>query len=143
VVSWWNWLLQLHLLHTKQDIQSSDWWILVMREPGSRGNLCIPWPGIAIWGNHQNIKTLIFGGYLFYWWWCFTRWGYYRITCWRYCFKDIILVPLRGCYKWTSCSCWKCNWFSSWYKGNALYGYVILKETGENKENLFKEILIT
>jgi acetyl-CoA synthetase len=27
-------------------------------------------------------------------------------------------------------------------KGNALYGYVILKETGEirNKENLFKEI---
>jgi acetyl-CoA synthetase len=120
------------------------------------GNLCIkfPWPGIArtIWGDHQRYKDTYFfafpGTY-------FTgdgalrdEVGYYRITG---RVDDIVIVsghnlgtaPIEDAInEHPAVAESAIVGFPHDIKGNALYGYVILKETGEirNKENLFKEI---
>ncbi|MEZ7500168.1 acetate--CoA ligase [Flavobacterium sp. Arc3] len=120
------------------------------------GSLCIkfPWPGIArtIWGDHQRYKDTYFtafpGTY-------FTgdgalrdEVGYYRITG---RVDDIVIVsghnlgtaPIEDAInEHPAVAESAIVGFPHDIKGNALYGYVILKETGEirNKENLFKEI---
>jgi acetyl-CoA synthetase len=102
------------------------------------------------WGDHQRYRILIFqpSRNLFHRRRCFTRWS--RLLQNNGRVDDVVivsghnLVPFYwGCHQWASSSCRKCYcWFSAWHQGNALYGYVILKESGEirNKENLFKEI---
>ncbi|MFM2369540.1 MAG: hypothetical protein RL619_1850 [Bacteroidota bacterium] len=120
------------------------------------GSLCIkfPWPGIArtIWGDHQRYKDTYFstfpGKY-------FTgdgalrdEVGYYRITG---RVDDVIIVsghnlgtaPIEDAInEHPAVAESAIVGFSHDIKGNALYGFVILKETGEtrNKENLIKEI---
>ncbi|MBP6181706.1 acetate--CoA ligase [Flavobacterium sp.] len=120
------------------------------------GSLCIkfPWPGIArtIWGNHQRYKDTYFstfpGKY-------FTgdgalrdEVGYYRITG---RVDDVIIVsghnlgtaPIEDAInEHPAVAESAIVGFPHDIKGNALYGFVILKETGEtrNKENLIKEI---
>jgi acetyl-CoA synthetase len=120
------------------------------------GSLCIkfPWPGIArtIWENHQRYKDTYFsafpGNY-------FTgdgalrdEVGYYRITG---RVDDVVIVsghnlgtaPIEDAInEHPAVAESAIVGFPHDVKGNALYGYVILKETGEirNKENLFKEI---
>lgn len=120
------------------------------------GNLCIrfPWPGIArtIWGDHQRYKETYFtafpGKY-------FTgdgalrdEVGYYRITG---RVDDVIIVsghnlgtaPIEDSINLHPAVAESAIvGFPHDIKGNALYGFVILKETGENrdKENLKKEI---
>ncbi len=120
------------------------------------GSLCIkfPWPSIArtIWGNHQRYKETYFtafpGKY-------FTgdgalrdEVGYYRITG---RVDDVIIVsghnlgtaPIEDAInEHPAVAESAIVGFPHDIKGNALYGYVILKETGEirNKENLFSEI---
>jgi acetyl-CoA synthetase len=120
------------------------------------GSLCIkfPWPGIArtIWGNHQRYKDTYFsafpGNY-------FTgdgalrdEVGYYRITG---RVDDVVIVsghnlgtaPIEDAInEHPAVAESAIVGFPHDIKGNALYAYVILKETGEirNKENLFKEI---
>jgi acetyl-CoA synthetase len=120
------------------------------------GSLCIkfPWPGIArtIWGDHQRYKDTYFstfpGKY-------FTgdgalrdEVGYYRITG---RVDDVIIVsghnlgtaPIEDAInEHPAVAESAIVGFPHDIKGNALYGFVILKETGEtrNKENLIKEI---
>jgi acetyl-CoA synthetase len=120
------------------------------------GSLCIkfPWPGIArtIWGNHQRYKDTYFstfpGKY-------FTgdgalrdEVGYYRITG---RVDDVIIVsghnlgtaPIEDAInEHPAVAESAIVGFPHDIKGNALYGFVILKESGEirNKENLTKEI---
>jgi acetyl-CoA synthetase len=120
------------------------------------GSLCIkfPWPGIArtIWGDHQRYKDTYFstfpGKY-------FTgdgalrdEVGYYRITG---RVDDIVIVsghnlgtaPIEDAInEHPAVAESAIVGFPHEIKGNALYGYVILKETGEsrNQENLVKEI---
>ena len=120
------------------------------------GNLCIkfPWPGIArtIWGDHQRYKDTYFstfpGKY-------FTgdgalrdEVGYYRITG---RVDDIVIVsghnlgtaPIEDAINENQAVAESAIvGFPHDIKGNALYGYVILKETGEsrNQDNLRKEI---
>lgn len=120
------------------------------------GNLCIsfPWPGIArtIWGDHQRYKETYFtafpGKY-------FTgdgalrdEVGYYRITG---RVDDVIIVsghnlgtaPIEDSINQHPAVAESAIvGFPHEIKGNALYGFVILKETGENRdrENLKKEI---
>ncbi len=120
------------------------------------GNLCIrfPWPGIArtIWGDHQRYKETYFtafpGKY-------FTgdgalrdEVGYYRITG---RVDDVIIVsghnlgtaPIEDSINLHPAVAESAIvGYPHDIKGNALYGYVILKETGEdrNKDNLRKEI---
>ena len=120
------------------------------------GNLCIrfPWPGIArtIWGNHQRYKETYFtafpGKY-------FTgdgalrdETGYYRITG---RVDDVIIVsghnlgtaPIEDSINLHPAVAESAIvGFPHDIKGNALYGFVILKESGEerDKENLRKEI---
>ena len=120
------------------------------------GNLCIrfPWPGIArtIWGDHQRYKETYFtafpGKY-------FTgdgalrdETGYYRITG---RVDDVIIVsghnlgtaPIEDSINLHPAVAESAIvGFPHDIKGNALYGFVILKETGESrdKENLRKEI---
>lgn len=120
------------------------------------GNLCIkfPWPGIArtIWGNHQCYKDTYFstfpGKY-------FTgdgalrdEVGYYRITG---RVDDIVIVsghnlgtaPIEDAINENQAVAESAIvGFPHDIKGNALYGFVILKETGENRnqDNLRKEI---
>jgi acetyl-CoA synthetase len=120
------------------------------------GNLCIkfPWPGIArtIWGDHQRYKDTYFSAFPGTY---FTgdgalrdEVGYYRITG---RVDDIVIVsghnlgtaPIEDAInEHPAVAESAIVGFPHDIKGNALYGYVILKETGEirNKENLFKEI---
>jgi len=120
------------------------------------GSLCIkfPWPGIArtIWGDHQRYKETYFstfpGKY-------FTgdgalrdEVGYYRITG---RVDDVVIVsghnlgtaPIEDAInEHPAVAESAIVGFPHDIKGNALYGYVILKETGEsrNHENLRNEI---
>ena len=120
------------------------------------GNLCIrfPWPGIArtIWGDHQRYKETYFtafpGKY-------FTgdgalrdEVGYYRITG---RVDDVIIVsghnlgtaPIEDSInEHPAVAESAIVGYPHDIKGNALYGFVILKETGEgrDKDNLRKEI---
>ncbi len=120
------------------------------------GSLCIkfPWPSMArtIWGDHQRYKETYFtafpGKY-------FTgdgalrdEVGYYRITG---RVDDVIIVsghnlgtaPIEDAInEHPAVAESAVVGFPHDIKGNALYGYVILKETGENRnqDNLRKEI---
>ena len=120
------------------------------------GSLCIkfPWPGIArtIWGDHERYKETYFstfpGKY-------FTgdgalrdEVGYYRITG---RVDDVVIVsghnlgtaPIEDAInEHPAVAESAIVGFPHDIKGNALYGFVILKETGEyrDRENLSKEI---
>jgi acetyl-CoA synthetase len=120
------------------------------------GSLCIkfPWPGIArtIWGDHQRYKDTYFSQFPGKF---FTgdgalrdEVGYYRITG---RVDDVVIVsghnlgtaPIEDAInEHPAVAESAIVGFPHDVKGNALYGFVILKETGKirNKENLFKEI---
>jgi acetyl-CoA synthetase len=120
------------------------------------GNLCIrfPWPGIArtIWGDHQRYKETYFSAFPGKY---FTgdralrdEVGYYRITG---RVDDVIIVsghnlgtaPIEDSInEHPAVAESAIVGYPHDIKGNALYGFVILKETGEGrqKENLKKEI---
>lgn len=120
------------------------------------GRLCIkfPWPSIArtIWGNHQRYKDTYFSAYKNMY---FTgdgalrdEVGYYRITG---RVDDVIIVsghnlgtaPIEDAInEHPAVSESAIVGFPHDIKGNALYGFVTLKETGEtrNHDNLRKEI---
>ncbi|WP_047545827.1 acetate--CoA ligase [Psychroserpens sp. Hel_I_66] len=120
------------------------------------GRLCIkfPWPSIArsIWGNHQRYKDTYFSEFKNMY---FTgdgalrdEVGYYRITG---RVDDIIIVsghnlgtaPIEDAInEHPAVAESAIVGFPHDIKGNALYGYVTLKETGEgrNHDNLRKEI---
>jgi len=120
------------------------------------GRLCIkfPWPSIArtIWNNHQRYKDTYFSAYENMY---FTgdgafrdEVGYYRITG---RVDDVIIVsghnlgtaPIEDAInEHPAVSESAIVGFPHNVKGNALYGYVILKDTGEsrNHDNLRKEI---
>ena len=118
--------------------------------------MCIkfPWPAIArtIWGDHQRYKDTYFSAFQNKY---FTgdgalrnHTGYYRITG---RVDDVIIVsghnlgtaPIEDAVnEHPAVSESAIVGFPHDVKGNALYGYVILKETGEerNQDNLRKEI---
>ena len=116
------------------------------------GRLCIkyPWPSIArtIWGNHQRYKETYFSAYKNKY---FTgdgalrnTIGYYRITG---RVDDVIIVsghnlgtaPIEDVInEHPAVAESAIVGFPHNVKGNALYGYVILKETGE--ENSFDKL---
>jgi len=120
------------------------------------GRLCIkfPWPSIArtIWGNHQRYKETYFSTYEDKY---FTgdgalrdTVGYYRITG---RVDDVIIVsghnlgtaPIEDAInEHPAVAESAIVGFPHDVKGNALYGYVILKEVGEGRrhDNLRKEI---
>ncbi|WP_442267742.1 acetate--CoA ligase [Tenacibaculum sp. ZS6-P6] len=120
------------------------------------GRLCIkfPWPSMArtIWGNHQRYKDTYFSAFENKY---FTgdgalrdEVGYYRITG---RVDDVIIVsghnlgtaPIEDAInEHPAVAESAIVGFPHDIKGNALYGYVILKDTGEsrNHENLRKEI---
>jgi acetyl-CoA synthetase len=120
------------------------------------GRLCIkfPWPSIArtVWGNHQRYKETYFSAFDNVY---FTgdgalrdAVGYYRITG---RVDDVIIVsghnlgtaPIEDAInEHPAVAESAIVGFPHDIKGNALYGFVILKETGEdrNHENLRKEI---
>jgi len=120
------------------------------------GRLCIkyPWPSIArtIWGNHQRYKDTYFSAYNDMY---FTgdgalrdEVGYYRITG---RVDDVIIVsghnlgtaPIEDAInEHPAVAESAIVGFPHDVKGNALYGYVTLKEIGEsrNHDNLRKEI---
>jgi acetyl-CoA synthetase len=120
------------------------------------GRLCIkfPWPSMArtIWGNHQRYKDTYFSAYENKY---FTgdgalrdEVGYYRITG---RVDDVIIVsghnlgtaPIEDAInEHPAVAESAIVGFPHDIKGNALYGYVTLKETGEsrNPDNLRKEI---
>ncbi|NQZ45250.1 MAG: acetate--CoA ligase [Flavobacteriaceae bacterium] len=120
------------------------------------GRLCIkyPWPSIArtIWGNHQRYKDTYFSAFQNMY---FTgdgalrdEVGYYRITG---RVDDVIIVsghnlgtaPIEDAInEHPAVAESAIVGFPHDIKGNALYGYVILKETGESRDrdNLKKEI---
>ncbi|MAY53764.1 MAG: acetate--CoA ligase [Flavobacteriaceae bacterium] len=120
------------------------------------GRLCIkfPWPSIArtIWGNHQRYKDIYFSAYKNMY---FTgdgalrdEVGYYRITG---RVDDVIIVsghnlgtaPIEDTInEHPAVAESAIVGFPHDIKGNALYGYVTLKETGEsrNHDNLRTEI---
>lgn len=120
------------------------------------GRLCIkfPWPSMArtIWGNHQRYKDTYFSTFKNKY---FTgdgalrdEVGYYRITG---RVDDVIIVsghnlgtgPLEDAInEHPAVAESAIVGFPHDIKGNALYGYVTLKETGEyrNHDNLRKEI---
>lgn len=120
------------------------------------GSLCIrfPWPGIArsIWGDHQRYKDTYFSAFPGKY---FTgdgalrdEVGYYRITG---RVDDVIIVsghnlgtaPIEDSINLHPAVAESAIvGYPHDIKGNALYGYVILKETGEgrDKENVRKEI---
>ena len=113
------------------------------------GRLCIkyPWPSIArtIWGNHQRYKETYFSAYEGKY---FTgdgalrnTVGYYRITG---RVDDVIIVsghnlgtaPIEDAInEHPAVAESAIVGFPHDVKGNALYGYVILKETEEGKSN--------
>lgn len=120
------------------------------------GRLCIkfPWPAMArtIWGNHERYKETYFSAYTNKY---FTgdgalrnSTGYYRITG---RVDDVIIVsghnlgtaPIEDAInEHPAVAESAIVGFPHDIKGSALYGYVILKETGEsrNHDNLRKEI---
>ncbi len=120
------------------------------------GRLCIkfPWPSIArtIWGNHQRYKETYFSAYANMY---FTgdgamrdATGYYRITG---RVDDVIIVsghnlgtaPIEDAInEHPAVAESAIVGFPHDIKGNALYGYVVLKEAGETRlhDNLRKEI---
>ncbi|MET6991405.1 acetate--CoA ligase [Sediminicola arcticus] len=120
------------------------------------GRLCIkfPWPSMArtIWGNHQRYKDTYFSTYENKY---FTgdgalrdEVGYYRITG---RVDDVIIVsghnlgtaPIEDAInEHPAVAESAIVGFPHDIKGSALYGYVILKETGESRDhnNLRKEI---
>ncbi|MEE4000364.1 acetate--CoA ligase [Tenacibaculum sp. FZY0031] len=120
------------------------------------GRLCIkyPWPSMArtIWGNHQRYKETYFSAFDAMY---FTgdgalrdEVGYYRITG---RVDDVIIVsghnlgtaPIEDAInEHPAVAESAIVGFPHDVKGNALYGYVILKETGEarNQDNVRKEI---
>ncbi len=120
------------------------------------GRLCIqfPWPSIArsIWGNHQRYAETYFSAFPGMY---FTgdgalrdEVGYYRITG---RVDDVIIVsghnlgtaPIEDAINEHNAVAESAIvGYPHDIKGNALYGYVILKETGENRDrdNLKKEI---
>ncbi|MBT8186152.1 MAG: acetate--CoA ligase [Croceitalea sp.] len=120
------------------------------------GRLCIkfPWPAIArtIWGDHKRYKDTYFSAFKNMY---FTgdgalrdEVGYYRITG---RVDDVIIVsghnlgtaPIEDAInEHPAVAESAIVGFPHDIKGNALYGYVILKETGENRdrENLKREI---
>ncbi|MBG6109381.1 acetyl-CoA synthetase [Flavobacterium sp. CG_9.10] len=120
------------------------------------GSLCIkyPWPGIArtIWGDHQRYKETYFSAFPGKY---FTgdgalrdEVGYYRITG---RVDDVVIVsghnlgtaPIEDAInEHPAVAESAIVGFPHDIKGNALYGFVILKETGEyrDRENLSKEI---
>ena len=120
------------------------------------GKLCIkfPWPGMArtIWGNHQRYKETYFSAYDQKY---FTgdgalrnAVGFYRITG---RVDDVIIVsghnlgtaPIEDAInEHPAVAESAIVGFPHDVKGNALYGYVILKEVGEGRDqdNLRKEI---
>lgn len=120
------------------------------------GSLCIkfPWPGIArtIWGDHQRYKDTYFSAFPGKY---FTgdgalrdEVGYYRITG---RVDDVIIVsghnlgtaPIEDAInEHPAVAESAIVGFPHDIKGNALYGFVILKETGESRvrENLSNEI---
>jgi acetyl-CoA synthetase len=120
------------------------------------GRLCIkfPWPSIArtIWGNHQRYKDTYFSAYKNMY---FTGdgalrdgVGYYRITG---RVDDVIIVsghnlgtaPIEDAInEHPAVAESAIVGFPHDIKGNALYGYITLKETGEGRshDNLRKEI---
>ncbi|EAR01041.1 acetate--CoA ligase [Maribacter sp. HTCC2170] len=120
------------------------------------GRLCIkfPWPSIArtIWGNHERYRDTYFSAYDNKY---FTgdgahrdAVGYYRITG---RVDDVIIVsghnlgtaPIEDSInEHPAVAESAIVGFPHDVKGNALYGYVILKETGEgrDKDNVRKEI---
>lgn len=120
------------------------------------GRLCVkfPWPSMArtIWGNHQRYKDTYFSVFENKY---FTgdgalrdEVGYYRITG---RVDDVIIVsghnlgtgPLEDAInEHPAVAESAIVGFPHEIKGNALYGYVTLKETGEsrNHDNLRKEI---
>jgi acetyl-CoA synthetase len=120
------------------------------------GSLCIkfPWPGIArtIWGDHQRYKDTYFSAFPGKY---FTgdgalrdEVGYYRITG---RVDDVVIVsghnlgtaPIEDAInEHPAVAESAIVGFPHDIKGNALYGYVILKESGEyrDRENLTKEI---
>ena len=120
------------------------------------GSLCIkyPWPGIArtIWGDHQRYKDTYFsafpGKYFSGDGALRDEVGYYRITG---RVDDVVIVsghnlgtaPIEDAInEHLAVAESAIVGFPHEIKGNALYGFVILKETGEkrDKENLAKEI---
>jgi acetyl-CoA synthetase len=120
------------------------------------GSLCIkfPWPGIArtIWGDHQRYKETYFSAFPGKY---FTgdgalrdEVGYYRITG---RVDDVVIVsghnlgtaPIEDAInEHPAVAESAIVGFPHDIKGNALYGYVILKELGESRDrnNLSKEI---
>ena len=120
------------------------------------GSLCIkfPWPGIArtIWGDHQRYKETYFSAFPGKY---FTgdgalrdEVGYYRITG---RVDDVVIVsghnlgtaPIEDAInEHPAVAESAIVGFPDDIKGNALYGFVILKESGEyrDRENLSKEI---
>ncbi len=120
------------------------------------GRLCIkfPWPGMArtIWGNHQRYRETYFSTFEGYY---FSgdaalrdSTGYYRITG---RVDDVIIVsghnlgtaPIEDAInEHPAVAESAIVGFPHDVKGNALYGFVILKETGESRvhDNLRKEI---
>jgi acetyl-CoA synthetase len=120
------------------------------------GSLCIkfPWPGIprTIWGDHQRYKDTYFSAFPGKY---FTgdgalrdEVGYYRITG---RVDDVIIVsghnlgtaPIEDAInEHPAVAESAIVGFPHDVKGNALYGFVILKESGEyrDRENLTKEI---
>ncbi|MET2985726.1 acetate--CoA ligase [Aureibaculum conchae] len=120
------------------------------------GRLCIkfPWPSMArtIWGNHQRYKETYFTAFKDNY---FTgdgalrdEVGYYRITG---RVDDVIIVsghnlgtaPIEDAVnEHPAVAESAIVGFPHDIKGNALYGYVILKETGESRDqdNVRKEI---
>ncbi|CAM1371027.1 acetate--CoA ligase [Tenacibaculum xiamenense] len=120
------------------------------------GRLCVkfPWPSMArtIWGNHQRYKDTYFSAFSDKY---FTgdgalrdEVGYYRITG---RVDDVIIVsghnlgtaPIEDAInEHPAVAESAIVGFPHDIKGNALYGYVILKETGEGRDhnNLRKEI---
>jgi acetyl-CoA synthetase len=120
------------------------------------GRLCVkfPWPSMArtIWGNHQRYKDTYFSAFKNMY---FTgdgalrdEVGYYRITG---RVDDVIIVsghnlgtaPIEDAInEHPAVAESAIVGFPHDIKGNALYGYVTLKETGEdrNHDNLRKEI---
>lgn len=129
---------------------------LELKENQVDGRLCIkfPWPSIArtIWGDHQRYKDTYFSTFENKY---FTgdgalrdEVGYYRITG---RVDDVIIVsghnlgtaPIEDAInEHPAVSESAIVGFPHDIKGNALYGYVILKETGEGRDhnNLRNEI---